>query len=111
VNEKARVASDDTSERRLAAPMPDTRINLTAPAQLRKWPSVNKQRVSASDGAHSYLIDEGTLDQCIQRFMQMHESYRHLYEIHTVQEDIEDRVLSSDHIVELARLREFLGDT
>jgi hypothetical protein len=36
--------------------------------------------------------------------------YRHLYEIHTVQEDIADRVLSSDHILELARLREFLGN-
>jgi hypothetical protein len=94
----------------LEPPMSDSRINFNAPAQLRKWPSVNKQRVSASDGARPYLIDEGTLDQCIKRFLQMHEPYRHLYEIHTVQEDIEDRVLSSDHIVELARLREFLGD-
>jgi hypothetical protein len=91
--------------------MSDSRINFTAPAQLRKWPSVNKQRVSASDGARPYLIDEGTVDQCIQRFMQMHEAHRHLYEIHTVQQDVEDRVLLSDRIAELARLREFLGDS
>jgi hypothetical protein len=52
----------------------------------------------------SYLIDAGTLDQCT------HEPYPHLYEIHTVREDTADRVLSSDHILELARLRDFLGD-
>ena len=91
--------------------MSGTRINFTALAQLRKWPSVNKQRVSASDGARPYLIDEGTLDQCIQRFMQMHEAHRHLYEIHTVQQDVEDRILLSDRIAELARLREFLDDS
>ena len=31
--------------------MPDTRIDFSAPAELRKWPSLNNQRVSASLGA------------------------------------------------------------
>jgi hypothetical protein len=64
--------------------MSDTRIDFSAPAELRKWPSVNKQRVSASLGARPYLIGEGgTLDECIQQFMQLPEAQRHLYEIHT----------------------------
>jgi hypothetical protein len=67
-------------------------------------------RVSASLGARPYLIGEGgTLDECIQRFM-LPEAQRHLYEIHTApQSDLVSAVLSTDHIVELARLRDFLG--
>jgi hypothetical protein len=96
---------------RFNALMPDTRIDFSAPAELRKWPSVNKQRVSASLGARPYLIGEGgTLDQCIQRFMQLPEAQRHLYEIHTApQSDIVGAILSTEHVVELARLRDFLG--
>jgi hypothetical protein len=41
--------------------MSDTRIDFSAPAALRKWPSLNKQRVSATLGARPYLISEGTL--------------------------------------------------
>jgi len=40
-------------------------INFDAPAALRKWPSVNNERVSASLGARPYMIIEGTLDECI----------------------------------------------
>ena len=90
--------------------MPDSRIDFSAPATLRKWPSLNKPRVSASLGARPYMISEGTLDECIQQFMQLREAQRHLYEIHTVpQTDLVSAVLSTDHIVELARLRDFLG--
>jgi hypothetical protein len=83
--------------------MPDTRIDVSAPAELRKWPSLNKERVSASLGARPYMIGEGgTLDECIQQFMQLPEAQRHLYEIHTVpQTDLVGAVLSTDHIVEL----------
>src|SRR5450756_2493402 len=50
--------------------MPDNaEINFDAPATLRKWPSLNNERVSASLGARPYMIIEGTLDVCIQRFM------------------------------------------
>jgi hypothetical protein len=86
--------------------MPDSRIDFSAPAALRKWPSVNKERVSASLGARPYIIIEGTLDECIQRFMSVPEAQRHLYEIHTApQSDLGSAILSADHVVELARLR------
>jgi hypothetical protein len=90
--------------------MSDTRIDFSAPATLRKWPSLNKERVSASLGARPYMIIEGTLDECIQQFMRQPEAQRHLYEIHTApQSDLVSAILSTDHVVELARLRDFLG--
>jgi hypothetical protein len=90
--------------------MSDTPIDFGAPAVLRKWPSVNKERVSASLGARPYMIIDGTLDECIQKFMLQPESQRHLYEIHTApQSDLVSAILSGDHIIELARLRDFLG--
>jgi hypothetical protein len=91
--------------------MSDTRIDFSAPAELRKWPSLNNERVSASLGARPYLIGEGgTLDECIQQFMQLRETQRHLYEIHTApQSDVVGSILSTDYIVELARLRDFLA--
>jgi hypothetical protein len=95
---------------RFNARMPDTGIDFSAPATLRKWPSLNKQRVSASLGARPYMISEGTLDECIQQFMQLREAQRHLYEIHTApQSNLVGAILSTDHVVELARLRDFLG--
>jgi hypothetical protein len=91
--------------------MSDTRIDFSAPAELRKWPSLNKQRVSASLGARPYLIgDCVTLDECIAWFMLLPESQRHLYEIHTApQADLVTAILSTEHIVELAHLRDSLG--
>jgi hypothetical protein len=90
--------------------MPDTKIDFSAPAELRKWPSLNKQRVSASLGACPYMISEGTLDECIRHFMELREAQCHLYEIHTApQSDVVGAILSTDHIVELAHLTDFLG--
>jgi hypothetical protein len=90
--------------------MVTTPVNFTASAALRKWPSVSKQRVSTSLGARPYMIIEGTLDECIKQFMLQPEAQRHLYEIHTApQGDLVNAVLSMDHVVELARLRAFLG--
>jgi hypothetical protein len=63
--------------------------------------------ISASLGARSYMISEGTLDECIQQFLQLREAQRHLYEIHTAPQV--GAILSTDHIVQLARLRDFLG--
>ena len=91
--------------------MDDTgvQINFDAPAVLRKWPSVNNERVSASLGARPYLIIDGTLDECIRKFMTMPINQHHLYEMHTApQSDLVRAVLSADHIVKLARLRDFL---
>jgi hypothetical protein len=91
--------------------MPDkeVQINFDAPATLRKWPSVNGERVSASLGARPYLIIDGTLDECIRKFMSLPKTLHHLYEIHTApQSDLVSSILSPEHIAELARLRDFL---
>lgn len=85
---------------------PNTKVNFAALAALRKWPSLANQRREDRD---TYLVLEGTLDQCISSFMQRPEATRHLYEIHTTpQPPLVMDVLSPEHIVELARLREFL---
>jgi hypothetical protein len=87
----------------------DFQINFDAPAALRKWPSLNKERISKSWGASPYLVADGTLDECIREFMSKPPSQHHLYEIHTVpQAESIGAVLSVDQIVELARLRDFL---
>jgi hypothetical protein len=91
--------------------MPDkeVQIDFHAPATLRNWPSVNNERVSTTLGARPYLIIDDTLDECIRRFMSQPKSQHHLYEIHTApQSDLVSAVLSAEHIVELARLRDFL---
>jgi len=90
--------------------MSDNQIDFGAPATLRKWPSVNNERVSASLGARPYLIIDGTLDECIQKFVLQPKSQHHLYEIHTApQSDLVSAILPADLIIELARLRDFLG--
>jgi hypothetical protein len=87
----------------------DVQINFDAPATLRKWPSVNNERVSASFGARPYLIIDSTLDECIRKFMSQPISQHHLYEIHTApQLTLISAVLSAKDIVEIARLRDFL---
>jgi len=104
--EATRVEGDTDS----MIPDQDSKINFLAPATLRKWPSVNKERVSAALGARPYMIMDGTLDECIERFMSQPESQHHLYEIHTApQSDLVSAILSADHVIELARLRDFLG--
>jgi hypothetical protein len=84
-------------------------IDFGAPAILRKWPSLNNERISASLGARPYLVVDGSLDECIRQFLAKPASQRHLYEIHTApQTDLVSAVLSAEHIVEIARLRDFL---
>jgi hypothetical protein len=87
----------------------DIHIDFNAPAILRKWPSLNNERVSASFGARPYIVVEGSLDECIRQFLAKPASQRHLYEIHTApQTDLVSAVLSAEHVVEIARLRDFL---
>ena len=84
-------------------------IDFSAPAILRKWPSLNNERISAALGARPYLVVEATLDECIRKFLAKPANHRHLYEIHTApQTDLVSAVLSAEHIVEIARLRDFL---
>src|SRR6266481_5681907 len=86
---------------------PDVHVNFDAPAIVRKWPSLNNQR--RTEGTGSYLLLDGTLDECIREFMAKPAPMRHLYEIHTSpQPPLVNAVLSGEHVVELARLRDFL---
>jgi hypothetical protein len=85
----------------------DAHVNFDLPATLRKWPSLNNERLKEDTSA--YLVFEGTLDECIKEFMAKPESSRHLHEIHTApQPPLLTEVISGEHIVELARLRDFL---
>jgi hypothetical protein len=89
--------------------VPDTQIDFTAPATLRKWPSIKKGRVSKAWGGVPYMIYDGTLDECMREFMAKPYTQRHLYEIHTKPQPLlVTEVLQGDHIVELSRLRDFL---
>ena len=88
---------------------PGIHIDFNAPAILRKWPSLNNERISAAFGARAYLVAEGSLDECLRQFLAKPASQRQLYEIHTApQTDLVSAVLSAEHIVEIARLRDFL---
>jgi hypothetical protein len=85
----------------------ETPVDFGAPAALRKWPSLNNQRSTGATGP--YLLFDGTLDECIRQFMARPVAQRHLYEIHTApQPPLVTAVLSGEHMVELARLRDFL---
>jgi hypothetical protein len=84
----------------------ESQVNFDAPAILRKWPSLNNER--RTEEAGPYLVVEGSLDECIREFMAKPASIRQLYEIHTSpQAPLVSSVLSGDHVVELARLRDF----
>jgi hypothetical protein len=85
----------------------EAHVNFDAPAVLRKWPSLRNER--RTDGTGPYLLIDGTLDECIREFMVKPIATRHLYEILTApQPPLVSAVLSGEHIVELARLRDFL---
>jgi hypothetical protein len=84
----------------------EAQVDFAAPAVLRKWPSLNNQR--RTEGTGPYLLTEGRLDACIEKLMAMPPVQRHLYEIHTSpQPPLVTPVLSGEHVVELARLRDF----
>jgi hypothetical protein len=88
-------------------PRPDPHINFDAPAILRKWPSLNNQRLTEAVGP--YLVYDGTLDECLREFVAKPSPARHLYEIHTSpQPPLVSDVLSAESLAEFARLREFL---
>jgi hypothetical protein len=87
----------------------NVQVDFTAPAVLRKWPSMKNERISPSLGASPYIVAEGTLDECISEFIAKPKNQHHLYEIHTApQAEIVSAVMSAEHLAELARLRDFL---
>jgi hypothetical protein len=61
----------------------EVQINFDAPACLRKWPSLNSERLATTKHPAPYLLFDGTLDECIKKFMEKPASMHHLYEIHT----------------------------
>jgi hypothetical protein len=84
----------------------ESKVDFGALAALHKWPSLANQRRLDRE---PYQIIEGTLDDCISAFMSKPAATRHLYEIRTVaQPPLVTEILSSEHIIELSRLREFL---
>jgi hypothetical protein len=88
----------------------DVQINFDAPASLRKWPSLDNERHTDTRYPDPYLLFDGSLDECIRQFVAKPASQRHLYEIHTdPQPPLVSAVLSAEHVVELARLREYLA--
>jgi hypothetical protein len=85
----------------------DPHIDFDAPAILYKWPSLNNERLTAGSGP--YLLFDGTLDECIRKFMAKPASTRHLYEIHTSPQPLlVNTILPEEIVAELARLRDFL---
>ena len=90
----------------------EAHINFDAPAALRKWPSLHNER--RTEGYPPYLLLDDTLDECLRMLMSKPASARHLYEIHTSpQPRLVSPVLSGEHVVELAHLRDLfasLGD-
>ena len=84
-------------------------INFNAPAEPRKWPSLNGRRNDNAAFPGTYLVVEGTLDECIGQFISKPVSQRHLYEIQTVpQGDLVTGVMTAEQIAHLAQFREFL---
>jgi hypothetical protein len=80
-------------------------VNFSAPASLRKWPSLGNQR--SGEAANPYLVHDGTLDECLRKLMAYTASSRHLYEIHTAaQPPSISEVMAGETVAELARLRD-----
>jgi hypothetical protein len=66
-------------------------IDFNAQAILRKWPSLNSERISTPLGAwpYPYLVVHRSLDECIRQFQSV--TQHHLYEIHTAQQIVARR--------------------
>jgi hypothetical protein len=74
-----------------------------------KWPSKNSERANDVLWPNPYLVIDGTLDECIKKFLEQPASQCHLYEIHTSpQGELVSAVMSAEHVVEIAPLRDFL---
>jgi hypothetical protein len=91
----------------MTLPDDSSHVDFSAPASLREWPSKNNER--RTEGRSPYLLVDATLEECIREFMAKPETTRHLYEIHTAaQPPLVTPILSAEHVVELARLRDIL---
>jgi hypothetical protein len=85
----------------------DVKIDFDATASLKKWPSIRGER--RTDAPFPYLVQEGTLLECIEALLSKAAASHHLYEVHTdAQEPWVKAVLSAPHVYELVRLRKVL---
>jgi hypothetical protein len=97
------------AERKRRLSKAEAMIDFDAPAVLRKKPSINGKPAKDVLWPNPYLVFDGSPGECIDQFLAKPVSQRPLYEIHTAaQADVVSDVMSSEHITELARLREFL---
>jgi hypothetical protein len=87
----------------------DIEIDFDAPASLRKWPSIGSERRNDAPYSNPYLVQVGSLLECIETLLSKPVSQHHLYEVHTdPQEPWVKAVLSAQHVYELMRLRKLL---
>jgi hypothetical protein len=84
-------------------------IAYDAPADLKKWPSLNGQRLSV--GRRPYLVFNGTLAQCIRELLAKPIRQISLYDIVTEPQPGFDRpVLSPGDAAEIAMRKDFPKD-
>ena len=83
----------------------DLTIAYDAPADLKKWPSLNNQRVTSKT---PYLIHTGTLADCIRELLAKPIKQVALYDIVTKpQEAFESGVISPGDAAEIAMRKDF----
>jgi hypothetical protein len=84
-------------------------IAYDAPADLKKWPSLNGQRLNGS--RQPYLVFSGTLAQCIRELLAKPIRQISLYDIVTEPQPVFDRpVLSPGDAAEIAMRKDFPKD-
>ena len=84
-------------------------IDYSAPADLKKWPSLNSQR---SIGTQPYLVFPGTLAECIRELMAKHVKAISLYYIITApQLAFDQAVLNPGDAAEIAMRKDFPEET
>ncbi len=83
-------------------------IAYEAPAELKKWPSVNNKRLNGS--TRPYFVFHGTLAECIRELMAKPLKAISLYDIFTEPQPAFDQtVLSPADAAEIAMRRDFPG--
>jgi len=83
-------------------------ISYDAPADLKKWPSLNNERVTSKQ---PYLVHTGTLADCIRALLAKPIKQIPLYDVVTEpQEAFRSGVLSPGDAAEIAMRRDFPRD-
>ena len=83
-------------------------IAYDAPADLKKWPSLNGQRLNGE--RRPYLVFNGTLAECIRELMAKPSSNLALRHRHRAAADLRPPVLSPGDAAEIAMRKDFPKD-